>query len=86
MERIWRSSRFHATRTTMRTRLLVLVAITFLLTSCVGGASPAELATYEAIAPEYSTYIVNDMSLSAEQKQRRATTIETWRLRVGGAR
>jgi hypothetical protein len=59
------------------------VLLLLLAGSCVGGATPAEIATYDAIAPEYASYVQADMALSTEQKQRRFNTIETWRLRVG---
>ena len=67
-------------KTTIAFVLLLLCA------SCAGGATPAELATYESIAPEYQSYVDADPKLSQEEKQRRFNTIETWRLRVGGGK
>jgi hypothetical protein len=51
--------------------------------SCQAGPSPADVATYEAIAPEYRAYVTADPALGNEEKTRRFTTLETWRLRVG---
>jgi len=58
------------------------ILILFLLGSCVNQSAQAELDTYNAIAPEYSAYVEADPALTAEQKQRRLDTVETWRRRV----
>lgn len=62
------------------------VVLLLLLGGCVGGATPAEVATYEAIAPDYSAYVQADPELSAEERERRMRTVESWRLRVGAAK
>ena len=52
------------------------------------GCSPASIyieadrATYEAIAPAYLGYIERDPGLDADQVERRARLIETWRIRI----
>ena len=61
----------------MRTTILLLLAFA----SCT--ATPAELATYDAIAPEYRAYVTADASLSVEQKQRRLDHLHAWAIRLG---
>lgn len=64
----------------------LLLAAAVALTA--GGCAPerayveADRATYQAIAPEYGVYVAADANLTAEQRQRRLRTIETWRLRI----
>ena len=53
-----------------------------LLPACVSPNTQAELETFNAIAPEYVLYVEGDANLTAEQKQLRYDTIETWRRRV----
>lgn len=49
--------------------------------------TPAERATYDAIAPAHAAYVQNDANLTAQEKQRRLDLLESWRLRVvGGAK
>lgn len=68
----------------MRTTLLLLLAL-------AGCATPdrlyvaADRATYEAVAPSWSAYISVDPSLTAQQRARRLTLIETWRQRIEAA-
>lgn len=42
----------------------------------------AERATYQAIAPEYTSYVDADERLSIEQKARRLRTVQTWDLSI----
>lgn len=42
----------------------------------------ADRATYEVIAPAYLEYVAGDADLTGDEKQRRARTIATWRLRL----
>lgn len=63
-------------------RLLALLLLVLpALPSCV--VSEADLATCDAISPEYSAYVEADPALSDTQKARRHKTIQTWRVRVG---
>ena len=59
---------------------LPLVALC-LFASC--SATPAELATYDAIAAEYSAYVQADPKLDAAAVQRRLDMLTTWAVRVG---
>ncbi len=45
----------------------------------------ADRATYEAVAPEYLGYVAADPAMTADQKNRRRRTLETWRLRLEAA-
>lgn len=58
----------------------VLAALA-LLTACT--TTPAERATYDAIAPAHAVYVQNDPTLSAEQVQRRLDMLKAWGIRVG---
>lgn len=58
------------------------IASLALFTSCVG-PNPAEVATYEAIAPAHRAYVEADPLLDPAQKQARFDLLEAWRLRVG---
>jgi len=49
---------------------------------CVSPNTQAELETFNAIAPEYVIYVEGDLELTAEQKQLRYDTVETWRRRI----
>ena len=62
---------------TMRKALLALAA----LSSC--SITPAERATFDAIAPAHAVYVASDTSLTPEQIQRRLDLLEAWRIRVG---
>lgn len=42
----------------------------------------ADRATFDAIAPEYRSYIESDPKLDEEQKARRRRTIDSWKLRL----
>lgn len=44
----------------------------------------ADQATFDAIAPEYRSYIEADPKLDPDQKKRRLRTLETWKLRLDG--
>lgn len=60
------------------------VAVAAMTAGCVP-ASPyvaADRATFDAIAPEYASYVAADDRLDDEQKTRRQRTVDTWRLRV----
>jgi hypothetical protein len=50
-------------------------------TACT--TTPAERATYDAIAPAHAAYVQNDPSLSPEQVQRRLDMLHAWGVRVG---
>lgn len=62
----------------------ILVCL-LLLAGCVG-PNPAEVATYEAVAPAHQRYVEADATLDAAQKQARYDLLESWRKRVGGVR
>ena len=61
----------------MRAFALLLLA----LPACT--TTPAERATYDAIAPAHAVYVQNDPSLSPEQVQRRLDMLHAWGVRVG---
>jgi hypothetical protein len=42
----------------------------------------ADLATYGAIAPEYSAYISNDEDLTEDEKQDRYALLDSWLRRI----
>ena len=42
----------------------------------------ADLATYRAIAPEYSSYVGQDESLSDDEKQDRYALLDSWLRRI----
>lgn len=67
----------------MRNRSILAAFLLFALPSCAP-ITPAERATYDAIAPEHATYVQNDPNLAPDQKQRRLNLLEAWRIRVGG--
>ena len=50
-----------------------------------GAYVAADRATYDAVAPEYGAYVATDATLSVEQRERRARTLELWRLRLEDA-
>lgn len=45
----------------------------------------ADRLTFDAIAPEYSSYVLTDGSLTQEQKDLRLLNVETWRKRIEAA-
>lgn len=57
------------------------VALLGLLASCT--ATPAEVATYDAIAAEYVAYVQADPKLDAMAIQRRLDLVTTWAVRIG---
>ena len=63
----------------MKRILLALAALS--LSAC--SITPAERATFDAIAPAHAVYVASDPSLSPEQVQRRLDLLEAWRVRVG---
>lgn len=65
--------------------LFALCLILLLCVSCVGPSS-AELATYNTIGPDHKVYVKNDPKLDVDQKRARFDLIESWRIRVGGAK
>ncbi len=42
----------------------------------------ADRATYQAIEPEYRAYVMKDVDLTQEQKERRFLTLQTWLQRI----
>jgi hypothetical protein len=42
----------------------------------------ADLATYSAIAPEYSDYVAKDEDLTEEEKQDRYALLDSWLRRI----
>ena len=46
----------------------------------------ADQGTYDAVAPKYLEYVASDDGLTAEEKTRRARTVDTWRLRLEQAK
>ncbi len=68
-------------------KLRALIPALLILVACsCRGPDPilvkAQRATYDAVAPDYLTYVDADPALSTEQRERRRRTVETWRLRV----
>ena len=61
-----------------------LLLVTFFALPSCAPLTPAERATYDAIAPEYAAYVQVDPNLAPDQKQRRLGLLESWRIRVGG--
>jgi len=45
----------------------------------------ADRETFNAIAPEFSSYVLADGKLTQEQKDRRLLAVETWRMRIEAA-
>lgn len=69
----------------MHTKLKALLLLTALaMAACT--STPAEVATFNAVAPEYAAYVQADPNLQPAQKQARLDLIESWRLRVGVAK
>lgn len=66
-------------------RVLLFLLLAFLFSSCVG-PNEAERATYQVIGPAHAAYVQADQNLTPAQKQARLDLIESWRLRVGGAK
>ena len=62
-------------------RRLAYVALLGLFASCT--ATPAEVATYDAIASEYVAYVQADPKLDAMAIQRRVDLVTTWAVRIG---
>lgn len=62
------------------------IAALFATASCVLPPTEAELATYQAVAPDHRAYVEADTKLDVQQKQRRLDLLESWRIRVGGAK
>jgi hypothetical protein len=67
---------------------LVLILVYALLVALVGCNSidkiyiEADLATYSAIAPEYSDYVDQDENLTDEEKQDRYALLDSWLRRI----
>ena len=68
----------------MAMRAIAVILALLLLTGCALPPTQAELATYQAVAPEHRAYVENDQKLDVLQKQRRLDLLESWRIRVGG--
>ena len=64
----------------MRRRFAAVLLL--LAGSCVG-PNPAEVATYEAIAPEYRAYVEADPTLQEADKERRYATLDRWAAAIG---
>jgi hypothetical protein len=68
--------------------ILVFILVYALLVALVGCNSidkvyiEADLATYGAIAPEYSSYVGQDESLSDDEKQDRYALLDSWLRRI----
>lgn len=54
-----------------------------LTSSCTIPPTQAELATYQAVAPEYAAYVISDPNMPPDGIQRRLDLVESWRIRVG---
>lgn len=68
----------------MKTRTLLCC---LLATSCTSPQlyTKADRLTFDAIAPEYRTYVLADPSLDQSQKDLRLLNVETWRIRLEAA-
>lgn len=62
-------------------RALYLFLLALLLTGCNVG-SEADRATFDAIAPEYLSYVNGDQNLTDAQKARRRETVRSWEAKV----
>lgn len=62
----------------MKRTILAALAI---LSAC--NTTPAERATYDAIAQDHAVYVQNDPKLTAEQVTRRLDLLHAWGIRVG---
>lgn len=71
--------------------LLCLLPLLSILAGCKYMQPPqqgyvtGDRATFEAVSPEYRSYVSNDANLSISEQQRRYRTLETWRLRIESA-
>lgn len=66
------------------------VAMLTLMVSAIGcrpdrAYIAADRATYDAVAPEYRTYVDSDSTLTPEQRDRRHRTLDTWDIRLRAA-
>lgn len=61
--------------------------ILFALASCTPSHpyTVADRETFNAIAPDYQTYVTGDAALSQPQKELKLLVIETWRMRLEAA-
>lgn len=67
----------------MKRRPAALLAVLLLAASCQSPVDAlAARATFDAIAPEYSAYVNADTNLTAEQKDRRARSVQAWEIWV----
>ena len=70
----------------MKAKTAILV-LALLASSC--GTAPvyvqADLATYQAISPEYRAYVSADAALTPAQKARRLATLDSWKRRIDQA-
>lgn len=67
-----------------RTATVLALAIAgSVLSGCVLPPTQAELATYNAVAPEHRAYVEADPKLDVTAKARRLDLLEAWRIRVG---
>lgn len=60
---------------------LASLALLGLFASCT--STPAEVATYDAIAPQFVAYVQADPKLTPQEVQRKLDLVTTWGLRVG---
>lgn len=66
-------------------RSLLLCAL--LATSCAPSHpyTVADRQTFDALAPDYTNYVLNDATLSQPQRELKQLTVETWRMRLEAA-
>lgn len=67
----------------MKHRTKGALALFLFATACVLPPTQAELATYNAVAPEHRAYVEADAKMDATAKARRLDLLEAWRIRVG---
>ena len=60
-------------------------ALTALLALGSCQATPAEVATYEAIGPLFTAYVEADPVLTPLERQRRLDLVASWAVRLGPA-
>lgn len=67
---------------------LLLVALCSCLCGCLNVQREyveADVATYEAITPEYLKYVEDDASLDGDEKDLRRNTVAIWEARITAA-
>jgi hypothetical protein len=66
--------------------LALLLTTCALCPACVLPPTEAEKSTHDVVAPAHRAYVEADPLLDAGAKQRRLDLLESWRVRVGGAK